>query len=101
MYAVTISLRAKDAAGAEILRAASQAVVAPSLAEPGCLFFDVLFDEADPLLVRFYEAYHDREGFEAHLVTEHARRWVEVCIPVVEQRSIRNPESISAWRSGG
>ena len=58
MYAVTISMRAQNEAGAAILRKASLDTVEPSRAEEGCLFFDVLFDESDPLLLRFYEAYN-------------------------------------------
>ena len=101
MYAVTISLRAATPEGAVQVREASCQVVAPSLAEPGCLFFDVLFDEADPLMVRFYEAYVDRAAFEAHLATAHARRWTAICLPLVDRTSIRMPESVSAWRSDG
>ena len=99
MFAVTISLRALDEAGAIILRAASLDTVAPSLAEEGCLFFDVLFDDTDPLLVRFYEAYRDRAAFDAHLAAAHTRIWQERCLPLIDRSSIRMPESVSArWR---
>jgi quinol monooxygenase YgiN len=101
MYAVTISLRAVDADAAVRLRQASCDVVEPSLSEPGCLFFDTLFDDADPLLVRFYEAYVNREAFEAHLEMEHTRRWQEICVPLLDRSSVRMPESVSAWRSRG
>lgn len=88
-----------DEVGATTVRAASLDTVAPSLAEEGCLFFDVLFDEADPLLVRFYEAYRDRAAFEAHLATHHTRLWQERCLPLIDRASIRMPESVSSWRS--
>jgi (4S)-4-hydroxy-5-phosphonooxypentane-2,3-dione isomerase len=101
MFALTISLRALDEAAAATVRAASRDVVAPSLAETGCLFFDVLFDDADPLLVRFYEAYVDRAAFEAHLAADHTRQWVERCMPLIDRPSIRMPESVSSWRSEG
>jgi quinol monooxygenase YgiN len=101
MFAVTISLRALDEAGAVIVRAESLDTVAPSLAEEGCLFFDVLFDEADPLLVRFYEAYRDRAAFEAHLAARHTRLWQERCLPLIDRSSIRMPESVSARSSEG
>lgn len=101
MFAVTISLRALDGAGATIVRAASLDTVEPSLAEEGCLYFDVLFDEADPLLVRFYEAYRDRAAFEAHLATHHTRLWQERCLPLIDRTSVRMPESVSARRSVG
>jgi quinol monooxygenase YgiN len=101
VYAVTIALRAIDEAAAVTVRAASRDVVAPSLAEAGCLFFDVLFDDADPLLVRFYEAYVDRSAFEAHLAADHTRRWGERCLPLIDRPSIRMPESVSSWRGQG
>jgi quinol monooxygenase YgiN len=99
MYAVTISIRATDAEAAVLLHQASREVVAPSLAEPGCLYFDTLFDDSDPLLVRFYEAYTDRSAFEAHLEMAHTRRWQEICLPLIDRSSIRMPESVSAWRA--
>ena len=58
MYAVTIAMRATSAEAASQLKQASKDVVAPSLAEPGCLFFDALFDDADPLLVDDFEGFH-------------------------------------------
>ena len=95
MFAVTISMRAKDLTGAAILREASLAVVAPSQAESCCLFFDVLFDPQDPLLLRFYEAYEDKVSFEAHLKAPHTQSWAQVCMPLVDKSSIRMPESVS------
>jgi quinol monooxygenase YgiN len=97
VYSVTISMRAADAASAELLRRESIAVCTPSRSEPGCLFFDVLFDESDPLLVRFYEAYVDQAAFETHLTAPHTRAWVRACIPVVDRSTIRNPESVATW----
>ena len=97
MYSVTISMRALDAEGAETLRRASIAVCTPSRAEPGCLFFDALFDESDPLLVRFYEAYVDEAAFQAHVVAPHTQAWVRECIPLVDRSTIRNPESVATW----
>lgn len=101
MYAISISLRATDEAGAAILRKASLDVVSPSLAEPGCLFFDVLFEEEDPLLVRFYEAYIDEAAAQAHTETPHAKEWLARCLPVLDRATIKNPESISDHGSSG
>ncbi len=95
MYAISIRLHAVDEAGAAILRQASLDVVAPSLAEPGCLFFDVLLEEEDPLLVRFYEAYIDEAAAQAHTRTPHAKEWLARCLPVLDRATIKNPESIS------
>jgi autoinducer 2-degrading protein len=95
MYAVTISMRAVDAAGAAVLRQASLDVLAPSRAEPACLFFDALFDESDPLVVRFYEAYTDEAGYRAHFETPHLQAWQAACVPVLDRSSIRMPETVS------
>ena len=99
MYAVTIQLQCVDDSHIEVVRQASRKVVAPSLAEPGCLFFDVLFDESNPRLIRFYEAYRNREAFDAHLAAAHTKAWAETCMPHVERSSVRMPESTSEWRT--
>ena len=95
MYAVTISMRARDEGCVQQLRQASLDVVAPSLGEKGCLFFDVLFDDQDPLILRFYEAYVDQDAFQAHLDAPHTKRWVDDCIPLVDKSTIKMPESVS------
>lgn len=43
--------------------------------EPGCLRFDVLQDSQDPNTIYLYEAYRDREAFNAHLQAPHFIRW--------------------------
>ena len=95
MYAVTISMRAQDEEGASILKKASLEVLAPSRNEPACIFFDVLFDDDDPLLVRFYEAYENEDGYKAHFETEHLKAWQAQCVPVLDRSSVRMPESVS------
>ena len=95
MYALTISLRAKNESGATIIRQASRDVVQPSLQEDGCLFFDVLFDSTDPLLIRFYEAYTDRAAFQTHLEAPHTKAWSKVSMPHIDKSSVRMPESES------
>ena len=101
MYAVTISLRCSNSDSVDLVRRASLDVVAPSLAEPGCVFFDVLFDDSDERLIRFYEAYRSREDFEAHLGMGHTKKWAEICMPHMDRSSIRMPESESKQRGIG
>lgn len=95
MYAVTISLRSIDSEGFSMLRQASLEIISPSRQEEGCLFFDVLFDDKDPLLIRFYEAYTDKEAFDTHLKAPHTKKWLQTCMPVIDKSSIRMPESVS------
>ena len=84
MYSVTISMSAISSEAFELVKLASQEVVAPSSAEPGCVFFDVLFNEEERAL-RFYEAYTSRAAFEAHLKAEHTLAWVERCMSVTAE----------------
>jgi quinol monooxygenase YgiN len=95
MYAVTISMCALTEEGAGIVRQASLDIIEVSQGEEGCIFFDVLFDEKDPLLLRFYEAYESKEAFEAHLEAPHTKEWVKICMPYVDKSTIRMPESVS------
>ena len=95
MYAVTISMRALTVEGASIIHQASLDVIEVSLGEDGCIFFDVLFDEKDPLLLRFYEAYESKKAFEEHLEAPHTKEWIQICMPHVDKSTIRMPESVS------
>ncbi|MFZ9888989.1 MAG: antibiotic biosynthesis monooxygenase, partial [Myxococcota bacterium] len=99
MHAVTISMRAKDLTAFRQLEQASIAVIQASRSEPGCLFFDVLVEHNDPLLLRFYEAYVDEQAFRDHLQAAHTKRWSEICIPLVDKSSIRLPESLTRQTS--
>ena len=70
-------------------------VIEVSRREEGCIFFDVLFDDKDPLLLRFYEAYENKQAFEAHLKAPHTKEWGKICLPHVDKSTIRMPESVS------
>ena len=43
--------------------------------EPGCLRFDVLRQNDNPLRFAFYEVYKDEAAVKAHQQTEHYARW--------------------------
>ena len=46
-----------------------------SVAEPGCLRFDVVQDTEDPGHFMLYEVYEDQTAVDAHRGTEHYARW--------------------------
>lgn len=90
MRSLTIVLRALPEHRAAFVDACL-AVVAPSRAEPGCLFFDLLVSEKDADEVVFYEAYVDEAAFQAHMAAPHTREWQAKALPLVDRPSIRFP----------
>jgi quinol monooxygenase YgiN len=89
MYALTIVLQPRPGHEQTLLEACLDAV-APSRAEPGNLFFDVLVS-ADRREVVFYEAYVDEAAFQAHMAAAHTRVWQEAALPFVERSTLRFP----------
>jgi quinol monooxygenase YgiN len=53
------------------------AVVAATLAEPGCLTYSYAEDVTEPGLFRVMELWDSREALAAHFETPHMREWVE------------------------
>ena len=88
MYSLTIVLHPLPERR-EALIEASLAVVAPSRAEPGCLFFDLLAGEGDEVV--FYEAYVDDAAFRAHMAAPHTRQWQDRALPLLDRSRIRFP----------
>ena len=89
MYAITIVLHAKPGQESTLVEACL-ATVAPSRAEPGNLFFDLLVSDA-PHEVVFYEAYVDEAAFQAHMAAPHTRVWQGVALPLIERSTLRFP----------
>ena len=54
-----------------------RAVIAATLAEPGCRAYSYAEDVAEPGLFRVIELWDGREALSAHFETPHMRRWVE------------------------
>ena len=100
MYAVTIVLRAHPGRGDDLVRA-SLPVLAPSRAEPGCLFFDLLRSPSEPDEIVFYEAYRERSDFDAHLAAPHVKAWQAVALPLIDRSSIRMPAHVSVAGGSG
>ena len=56
-----------------------------SLAEEGCLVFDVTQDPDDPAAFVLYEVYRDEATHRAHRETEHFKRFAAEAPGMVEQ----------------
>jgi quinol monooxygenase YgiN len=53
-----------------------RAVIAATLAEPGCRTYSYAEDVAEPGLFRVMELWDDRAALSAHFETPHMREWV-------------------------
>lgn len=68
---------------------------AESLAEPGCLQFDVNRDLGDPDSFLLYERYVDEAAFEAHGRTAHFQRNIEeTVLPLLAERTWRRYRAV-------
>ena len=76
MKASLATIRVKEEHLEEFLvgmRAHAQA----SLAEPGCVRFDVMQDAEEPTLVYLWEVFRDEAANEAHTASDHSAQWRE------------------------
>ena len=62
----------------EAMRAHMRTVIAASREEPGCLFYSLAEDIAEPGLIRAFEIYRDDEALKAHGASQHFKAWREV-----------------------
>ena len=52
-----------------------QTVIAASRAEPGCLFYTLAEDMAEPGLIRAFEIYADDAALTVHGQSDHFKAW--------------------------
>ena len=55
------------------IKAGLQALIAPTLAESGCLQYDLHVDNEDPNHFLFYENWESRDLWQNHMETEHIK----------------------------
>ena len=58
--------------------------------EPGCLRFDVLRDDEDPLKFYFYEVYKDEEARLAHRKMDHFADWAKFLEHGLDREVVRH-----------
>jgi quinol monooxygenase YgiN len=61
----------------EALKPHMRKVIAASRAEPGCLFYALAEDMAEPGLIRAFEIYTDDDALKAHGSSGHFKAWRE------------------------
>jgi quinol monooxygenase YgiN len=80
-YVVSALWRAKEGCEGRIAEIIG-ALLEPSRAEPGCLFYQPHLSPEDSQLFYLYEQYVDEAGYQAHMDSEHFTRLVkEEAIP--------------------
>ena len=77
MLCMLIEVRVKPSALAEFLEVIKEDAVHSEGDEPGCLRFDVLRDNDDPLKFYFYEVYRDKAAQQAHREMPHYAMWAK------------------------
>ncbi len=56
--------------------------------EPGCSYFDVCQDEADPNLFVLYEIYDDAKAFDTHRTYAHYKEFQAAITGMVTEREV-------------
>lgn len=76
MLILSVFLRVPPAE-VEALRPHMRTVIEASRAEPGCIFYSLAEDIAEPGVIRAFEIYRDEAALRAHGASEHFRIWRE------------------------
>ena len=71
-FAIIVDLHAAPGKGPELQQALT-AIVAPTLAEPGCLRYDLHQDLADPESFTFYEVWESPGHLSSHDASDHIK----------------------------
>jgi len=90
MICMLIEVHIKPSALDEFLEVIKYDAVHSEGDEPGCLRFDVLRDNDDPLKFYFYEVYKDDAARLAHRETLHFSSWTKFIETGVEGEIVRH-----------
>lgn len=73
-----------------------EALVEPTRAEPGCLYYELFVHDENPAEFVFVQEYVDEAAFEAHLASPHITAMLEVVLPLLaEEPDIRHYRRVS------
>lgn len=86
-WVVAIEIVAKDGEE-DAVRLALEALVAPSMAEPGLKLFLPYRSPDDPKTFFIFELYHCEDGRAAHEATEHFKAFVDTTLPRIAARKL-------------
>lgn len=84
---VTVAFRAKPEHRERFREAMLENAAASRTAEPGCRLFDVC-ESADGSEIFLYEIYDSEAAFQAHLATDHYRRFNAATTPWVADKRV-------------
>ena len=90
-----IAKKAKTGAG-DALFAACRDLVTPTLAEEGCLTYDMHRSVEDPGLIMFYENWTTKPLWEAHMSSPHLSAFSAATEGMVEVWELFQGEKVSA-----
>lgn len=97
--ALIVEFRIKPAFADDFAAAIQANALASLHDEPGCLFFDVCRDPAEPGLFFLYELYEDDDAIQAHLDSAHFRAFTERTSDWVAGKTIRKMQRSAAGMS--
>jgi (4S)-4-hydroxy-5-phosphonooxypentane-2,3-dione isomerase len=93
-YVVAVTFRAKPEFRTQFRTAMIENATASRTREPGCRTFDVC-ENADGSEIFLYEIYDDEAAFQAHLATDHYRRFSAQVADWVEHKQILKYRRVS------
>lgn len=72
----------------ELVKAELQKLVAPTLAEKGCVAYDLHQNNSDPAHFFFYETWQTRELWQDHMQSAHLAAFSDVANEAVHETSV-------------
>ena len=89
MYVIVVDFEIKPERLAEFMPLMLENARASRETEPGCRVFDVCVDPKKETSVFLYEVYDDRAAFDAHLASEHFKRFDAAVAPMLASKAVR------------
>jgi (4S)-4-hydroxy-5-phosphonooxypentane-2,3-dione isomerase len=90
MICMLIEVHVKLSALDEFLKVIKHDAIHSERDEPGCLRFDVLRDNDDPLKFYFYEVYKDETARLAHREMPHFAQWAQFMQHGLDREIVRH-----------
>ena len=84
---VTAVFRAKEGKEGDLERV-FRSLIAPTMADKGCVSYALNRDQEDPRRFVFMEEWESREDLEAHLGTDHIAKGLNDAGPMIESQDI-------------
>ena len=89
MYVVAVEFEIHEAQRGAFMPLMRENAHLSRTTEPGCRQFDVCVDPKRPAFVFLYELYDDRAAFDAHLASEHFKKFDAATAAMIASRQVR------------